>query len=569
MSMKPITNNLDDLFAAARSEEPVLSEESVRDLLGKRELMQQKSNPSFYSTKGFIMTSLIGFSAASIVAISMLASPDHAPAPVQLQNNQPKINQSQINQPAMASAIAPIGLKATDPKKSQPVKIEIQTTVDETESVDPIEPVKPVTPEKSALFAPKQVMAVKPIVAKEADLPSLGISRKSDGGIAFYMKQDKGTFYESIIPATTWGVMTNGRDNIPASEVPASSKLRPTLISDARGNRRMLIFSDEDSKTEMNHSFSNVKDSNGSSYEDKMMVSHFSKGPGSDTLNRGVVIITDTKHTVNTTVENGDTIRVVNKGKDLKHLNQNINQIVKELNLPIDPAQIADAMNAGALLEINNPDKKVTIKVAHDSNVSIHTDANGNVKQNVNVNIRMLKKAGSSKVKIGNVEINGIPMLDEASMHLAKLDELVPVLVRPATATTLNPQDNTEYDNGVIFWFENTPELDKALAEAAPPSAVENHAPTTNKFLSSAVIYPNPTPGQAVVRFSLSEPKSLSFTLHDILGKRIADLGASEYSTAGKYSRELSLGNIAPGIYLLVIASDKGEQQIERIVVSR
>ena len=34
-------------------------------------------------------------------------------------------------------------------------------------------------------------------------------------------------------------------------------------------------------------------------------------------------------------------------------------------------------------------------------------------------------------------------------------------------------------------------------------------------------------------------------------------------------SRELSLGNIAPGIYLLVIASDKGEQQIERIVVSR
>ncbi|HET9136406.1 MAG TPA: hypothetical protein VFO76_07210, partial [Candidatus Kapabacteria bacterium] len=320
--MEPTKHNLDDLFAAARSEEPVLSEESVRDFLGKRELMQQKSTTSFYSTKGFIMTSLIGFSAASIVAISMLASPDHnttSTQPAALPVQQLHITPT----PSSVSTEVP---KVTDPKKQQPTQVTVTTTVDDVdagEPVEPVEPVKPVTPEKSALFAPKQVMAVKPIVAKETDLPSLGISRKADGGIAFYMKQDKGTFYESIIPATTWGVMMNGRDNIPASEVLASTKLHPTLITDARGNRRMLIFTDEDSKTEMNHSFSNVKDSNGSSYEDKMMVSHFSKGPGSDTLNRGVVIITDTKHTVNTTIENGDTVMVVNKGKDLKHLNQN------------------------------------------------------------------------------------------------------------------------------------------------------------------------------------------------------------------------------------------------------
>src|ERR1043165_9016213 len=231
MSMKPTKNNLDDFFAAARSEEPILSEESVRDLIGKRELMQQHSNPSFFTTKGFIMTSIIGFSAASIIAISMLGS--STPAPVQ---------QAPSVAPVILSIPSVIIPKFTEPKKSAPIAVRTEVVV---KPITPVKPVTPVTP--SGIFAPKEIKGITPIAAKESDLPALGISREADGGVAFYMKGNAPkTYYKNIVPVTTWGLMLSDKA-IAESEMPVSTKLTPTLITDARGNRRMIIYDNDNS----------------------------------------------------------------------------------------------------------------------------------------------------------------------------------------------------------------------------------------------------------------------------------------------------------------------------------
>jgi hypothetical protein len=70
--MKNTNKHLDNLFAAARQQEPVISEEHARELL-----LQSKHMPSskIISTKGAIMTS-IGLSVAAVTAfIAFSGSP--------------------------------------------------------------------------------------------------------------------------------------------------------------------------------------------------------------------------------------------------------------------------------------------------------------------------------------------------------------------------------------------------------------------------------------------------------------------------------------------------------------
>lgn len=554
MSMKPTKNNLDDFFAAARSEEPILSEESVRDLIGKRELMQQHSNPSFFTTKGFIMTSIIGFSAASIVAISMLGS--STPAPVQ---------QTPSVAPVSSSVPSVIIPKVTEPKKSTPTNVRTEVVV------QPVTPVKPVSPiEPSGFFAPKEIKAITPIAAKESDLPALGITREADGGVAFYMKGNTPkTYYKSIVPATTWGLMLSDKPDLAESEMSVSTKLTPTLITDARGNRRMIIYDNDNSSLHMSHSHHGNTDSN---YEDNVTV-QYAKNTN-DSANRKMIIVNKIERkTINhnsdpaslddIVIDGHPDGKIVLKNKMVQNDSIDFGQIENLIKQYTNSDQLKEAMEVLNNLKINHKDKKLSISIGDDSINTNGISLHGKINMSVQIDDQ------DENPSIDDIMINDKPIFQEIDEQIKNLDDLVPVLVRTATTTTFNQRDNTTYDNGVIFWFKHTPELDKALNGSTIPAAVTDHTPTTNKFLPSVLIHPNPTPDQAVLRFTLNEPRTLSFAIHDILGKRVADLGMNEYSSAGEFSRELSLGNIAPGIYLLVIASDKGEQQIERIVVSR
>jgi len=555
MSMKPTKNNLDDLFAAARSEEPILSEESVRDLIGKRELMQQTSNPSFFTTKGFIMTSIIGFSAASMVAISMLGSSTKAP-----------VQPAQTVAPAISSIPSVAVPQVTEQKKSTPTTVRTEVIV---KPITPVkQPVSPIVP--SGIFAPKEIKGITPVAAKESDLPALGISREADGGIAFYMKANAPkTYYKNIVPATTWGLMLSDKGTVSENEMPVSANITPTLITDARGNRRMIIFDNDNSSLYMNHSHNANSDSN---YEDNMTVQYAQNLK--DSANRKMIILkkieqhkivnhnSDPASTDDIVVDDNPSAKIVLKNKVVQNDNIDLGEIENLIKQYTTADQLKEAMAVLNDIKINHKDKKLSISIGDDSAMKSGIPLHGKV----NMSIQLKDVENPS---IGDIMINDKPIFQEIDEQIKNLDDLVPVLVRTATTTTFNQQDNTTYDNGVIFWFKHTPELDKALASTTIPAGVTDHTPASNKFLSAAVIYPNPTPDAAVLKFTLSEPRTLSFTLHDILGKRIADLGMNEYSGAGEFSRELSLGNIAPGIYLLVIASDNGEQQIERIVVSR
>jgi len=169
----------------------------------------------------------------------------------------------------------------------------------------------------------------------------------------------------------------------------------------------------------------------------------------------------------------------------------------------------------------------------------------------------------------------------------SKINTLVPVLVRKATDVTHNTEENRDYDNGVIMWFEPTKEFFATLPnpyETVLPNGMKiingtSHLATNTQdkqsdaakgIISNTTVYPNPVRSTKTnIHYKLSEPRSVAFSIHDILGKKMVDCGSLAERPQGEYDFELNLGNIPAGIYLVVITTDKGEQTIQRIAVEK
>ena len=171
----------------------------------------------------------------------------------------------------------------------------------------------------------------------------------------------------------------------------------------------------------------------------------------------------------------------------------------------------------------------------------------------------------------------------------AKLNTLVPVLIRKGTVVTRNEVENRDYDNGVIMWFEpeyywkqvadpnSTYEVvfgkDVKLVNGTSHLATiaqDKQSDASKQVVSNATVYPNPvrsTMGKTNVQYTLSQPRTVAFSIHDILGKKVVDCGSLAERPAGTYNFELNVANVPAGIYLVVITTDKGEQSIQRIVI--
>src|SRR5579864_8683732 len=119
--MENSKKHLDDLFAAARQEEPILSQENAHDLLRESHHMQLPSK--LISTKGAIMTS-IGLSVAAVTAYIVFGSSPAA--------NLPKTN---TPQPQVVNLLTHSATANTDsPKKGEATPAQdTLTNVDEND----------------------------------------------------------------------------------------------------------------------------------------------------------------------------------------------------------------------------------------------------------------------------------------------------------------------------------------------------------------------------------------------------------------------------------------------------
>jgi hypothetical protein len=147
----------------------------------------------------------------------------------------------------------------------------------------------------------------------------------------------------------------------------------------------------------------------------------------------------------------------------------------------------------------------------------------------------------------------------------AKINRLVPVLVREATSVTRNEEEGIDYDNGVIFWFEPSDALAKALDKTNPAQSVQA---ASAPVFGNVIAFPNPARDKTTLQFTLSEPRTVVWSIHEISGRMVTG-GNSVTARSGENSLDIDVSSLASGVYMLAITTDKDERSIQRIIIER
>jgi hypothetical protein len=122
-------------------------------------------------------------------------------------------------------------------------------------------------------------------------------------------------------------------------------------------------------------------------------------------------------------------------------------------------------------------------------------------------------------------------------------------------------------------------QLDSILSanETTTRSDIGNPASTGSCYLSfctitsgginSAPIFPNPAHDALTVGYRLMGRRIVTITLHDINGAQVRQLVAPHLRDAGRWEMRGSIVGVMPGIYLVVISTEKGEQVVQRVII--
>lgn len=211
---------------------------------------------------------------------------------------------------------------------------------------------------------------------------------------------------------------------------------------------------------------------------------------------------------------------------------------------------------------------------------------------------------------------------ETAKINLRELTsgKLVPVLVRTGHSYTDEDNANKRWRPDCIFWYQATPEFIAALPEGVRVSlerelrlasllqqkpdnealelfvsrqpleirqdfdslwqsddgstvagvtgeAMIGSFSAASGAITATTVVPNPANDRAVVRYRLGSARYVSLGLYDVSGKLIRPLSEPTITKAGENLMSVDLKGVTPGMYLLVIATDKGERAVQRVIV--
>lgn len=142
-----------------------------------------------------------------------------------------------------------------------------------------------------------------------------------------------------------------------------------------------------------------------------------------------------------------------------------------------------------------------------------------------------------------------------------------------------------------ILWYEANDNLIKTLPAHARKklgkeiSTFENIESTCNteaikddeaylevwRQCSGAIEYlslsPNPATDMINLEYDLTEERTISITLHDVLGREIKKIVSSEYKNIGHHAEYYQINDLPAGMYLVSVQSDTGENAVQRLII--
>ncbi|TAL69751.1 MAG: T9SS type A sorting domain-containing protein [Bacteroidetes bacterium] len=154
---------------------------------------------------------------------------------------------------------------------------------------------------------------------------------------------------------------------------------------------------------------------------------------------------------------------------------------------------------------------------------------------------------------------------------------------------------NRNDDYAFILWFEPTTEFIEKLPEKYRnkinneidaikdetnncqilPKTIAGEEPffdvwrACNGAIEKLNLYPNPTSEKINVEFNLKSERQIRIIMNDLSGVKILELMNSTMLVAGTYTKSFYLHNVQPGLYLISVISDCGEQAVQRVIVEK
>ncbi|MFA7327453.1 MAG: T9SS type A sorting domain-containing protein [Candidatus Kapaibacterium sp.] len=80
-------------------------------------------------------------------------------------------------------------------------------------------------------------------------------------------------------------------------------------------------------------------------------------------------------------------------------------------------------------------------------------------------------------------------------------------------------------------------------------------------------VFPNPATSNSNVEFELEDSRAISISIYDLSGKLIKNVKTGLSLSKGNTSESLNLTGVNPGLYYVVVKSEKGEQALQRIII--
>jgi hypothetical protein len=153
----------------------------------------------------------------------------------------------------------------------------------------------------------------------------------------------------------------------------------------------------------------------------------------------------------------------------------------------------------------------------------------------------------------------------DQEQQLANITSLVPLKIRENTGM----KADGKYDNGLIFWYEPTKELFAALPQLQRELSAEACTQSAEQKLTNVSLYPNPASMYLFLNYTLAASENVHASILDLSGKTVSENIVSRIANSGVNKESITLGDIAPGVYILRLTTDSGEQSIQRLVITR
>lgn len=229
------------------------------------------------------------------------------------------------------------------------------------------------------------------------------------------------------------------------------------------------------------------------------------------------------------------------------------------------------------------------VRDEHSSAVVLNSFNRSPIVDSANRSIAFMVRALAKVLASDNVE----RMMHDAD-HANPAPMLVPVHIRLGDEPIGGSSKRRGAD--IILWYYPTPEFAAALparyrislqkelnaiadvvecnlppGEACRQMTGEplllNYCRRTSGALSGLSVSPNPARGSVTMRYNVESDRTVTTALHGIRGERIRELIPSKGVGTGTHSVTLQLDGVAPGAYMVVLRTERGEEVSERLIV--